>query len=356
VTGPLRLIIHPGLGKTATSTLQGVLRSQEHVWFGGVRSHPIDHPFSVAFERVMREPLERITWRRSVPLEPSISALAAAVAEGLASSPSGAGVLSQEAILGHVGDDLGWRGPYEAALRRRTPGWRIAVERLRRLEMMIEHLRSLLGPDLRITGLLTIRRQGDLLGSTWAWNYEHYRSFGVESEDDLLALVSAGRFPRMRFGAVADAMEASGMESVEVLPMELLTQDPESFWGRLSALVGTPLGPVSHDQPVVANRRRLPRGTWRIRSVANRPIAFVGTSAAFDYAVRNASPLLRGRLEHALRPRSADGPLLAVSSRFLEAVDDIHAPENDRLSGSRGVDLASLGYSTSLQIDASPDT
>jgi hypothetical protein len=61
----VRLTVHPGLGKTATTTVQSVLRERAPagLWYGGIRSHSYDHPFATAFEALLREPLDRHTWR-----------------------------------------------------------------------------------------------------------------------------------------------------------------------------------------------------------------------------------------------------------------------------------------------------
>jgi hypothetical protein len=253
-------------------------------------------------------------------------------------------VLSHEAILSHVGDDTGWRGPFQIHSRSLVPGWRIAVERLHRLAAVIDHVRAVLDADLVVSGLLTIRRQGPLLASTWAWNYEHYRAMGVDGESDLLDLAAADRFPRLRFGEMAEQMMASGMQEVTVLPLELLQQDPASFWRRVTTLVGVPIGPPSGHGIGVANGRSLTPDTWRTRTVSNRLVAAIGTSRTFDRAIAGAKPLTRGRLEHLLRPRSADGPRLAVSPRFLETLDALHAEANHRLDVETGLGLAELGY------------
>ena len=65
----VRLTVHPGLGKTATTTVQPVLRERAPagLWYGGIRSHPYDHPFATAFEALLREPLDRHTWRARAP-------------------------------------------------------------------------------------------------------------------------------------------------------------------------------------------------------------------------------------------------------------------------------------------------
>jgi hypothetical protein len=341
----VRLTVHPGLGKTATTTVQSVLRDESDLWFGGVRSHAPDHPFTRAFDALLREPLDRWTWRARTPLTDRIDALAHAVADGLRGSPSRVGVLSEEAILAHVGDDVGWRGP-ASGRRGGAPGWRIAGERLNRLSQTLVRVRELLAADgltLEVAGLLTVRRHGSLLASSWAWNHEHYRSLGLLDTDDLLRLVAADGFPRLRFNSVVAAMEGAELGPVTVLPLEALAADAAAFWSALATVVGHPLTAPVDDRS--ANRRRTSTGGWTVRTVENPQVARIGTSAAFGRLVGPLPRGLRERLEHALRPRSADGGRLHLDDAVLGAIDAAYADDLPLLSPHCPFDLGALGYS-----------
>lgn len=342
----VRLTVHPGLGKTATTTIQSVLRDSPGLWYGGIRSHPYDHPFATAFEALLREPIDRLTWRARVPLPERIDLLADAIATGLRDTPSGVGILSNEGILAHVGDDVGWRGP-SVARSGGGPGWRVALERLERLGAVLERTAERLADDgiaLDVGGLLTIRRQGSLLASSWAWNHEHYRRIGIRDEQDLRRLVSADAFPRLRFSRIITAMEQAGVGPVTVLPLEALQHEPGRFWTALSDLVGATLSP--RGAPPTANRRRTEGASWTVRTVANPVRARIGTAATFDRAVAALPVPVRARLEHLLRARSADGARLTVSGTFLADVDAAYADDLRMIAPACPFDLAGLGYAT----------
>jgi len=346
----VRLTVHPGLGKTATTTIQSVLRDSARtgsgLWYGGIRSHAYDHPFMVAFEELLREPLDRHTWRARVPLEERIERLAEAVAAGLRASPSGAGVLSNEAILAHVGDDVGWRGP-SVARRGGGPGWRIALVRLERLAAVLARVSALLakdGIDLDVAGLLTVRRQGSLLASSWAWNHEHYRRIGIRDEMGLRRSVARDAFPRLRFSRVVAAIEQSGIAPVTVLPLEALQSAPNEFWSALSRTVGTTLSPDG--PPERANRRRAEGGSWTVRTVVNPRRARIGTSATFDRVTAPLPTAVRARLESRLQARSGDGPQIVVSDTFLSDIDAAYADDLPLLTPSCPFALPTLGYAT----------
>jgi hypothetical protein len=340
----LRLTVHPGLGKTGTTTLQSALRAADQLWYAGVRSHPADHAFARAFDALLREPLDRWTWRARLPIDERIDALAAVLAEGLATSPSGVGVLSDESILAHVGDDVGWRGPYTARRGEQHPGARVADERLGRLAAVLVQVRTRLadqGHALEVRGFLTVRRHGALLGSSWAWNHEHYRAMGVTDAQDLLRLVREDRFPRLRFSEVRSRMLQSGLADVTVLPLEALREDPEAFWRALSEVLGVELPPTA---TTPANRRSGSAGAWIVRTVANRPVAAVGTSALLDATLAPLPAGVRGRVEHALRPRSTDGPIVTMDAATLATIDAAYTADNALLGASCPFDLATLGY------------
>lgn len=342
----VRLTVHPGLGKTATTTIQSVLRDSPGLWYGGVRSHPYDHPFATAFEALLREPTDRHSWRARVPLEERIERLASVLATELHDVPSRTAILSNEGILAHVGDDVGWRGP-SVTRGPGAPGWQIALDRLERLGAVLARTSQLLADDdidLDVVGLLTIRRQGSLLASSWAWNHEHYRRIGVRDEADLRRLVADDALPRLRFSRVVAAMEGAGTGPVTVLPLEALQHDPAAFWSALSDLVGVPLaarGPHS-----TANRRRGEGPSWTVRTVANPRRARLGTAAGFDRMTAPLPVAVRARLEHLLRARSADGPLLTVSDTFLTDVDAAYADDLPDLMRSSPFILPDLGYPT----------
>jgi len=348
----VRLTVHPGLGKTATSTIQGVLRGRGDLWFGGVRSHDGSHPFSRAYDALLREPLDRRTWRARIPVAQRVERLAEHVAEGLRSSPSGVGILSNESLLAHVGDAVGWRGPAAAPHLRQGPGDAIARERLSRLSAVLDRTRELLagdGIDLEVHGLLTVRRHSRLLASTWAWNHEHYRRIGVRTQDDLLRLVAEDRFPRLRFAELAGRLEASGMRTTTVLPLEALAQDPEGFWRAFSAVVGHPVVPAS--TVAAANRRRDPTGGWLIRTVANPLTARIGLSRTAGRILAPMPALLRHRIESALSPRSTDGGMLLIDKEVLELIDRAYADDTSRLGDACPFDLTRLGYAVAGQPD-----
>lgn len=339
----LRLTVHPGLGKTATTSVQRVLRAHPRLWFGGVASHQPDHPFRRAFEALLREPVDRHTWRARIPPDVRIARLAEAISEGLRSSPDGVGVLSDEAILGHVGDDDGWRGPYIAGFGT-SPGWRVAEVRLARLARVIGRIAERLAADgvrLDVRTVLTVRRQGTLLASSWAWNHEYYRGAGIRGVDDLLAAVAEDRFPRLRFSGLADLIERHGFPSVTVLPLEALAQRPAAFWEELSRIVGTD---VEGADAAPSNRRRDDGHRWRTRTVANRPVARIGTSALLERLVAPAPEGLRDRITHALRARSGDGPALELPPELLERIDAAYADDLDALQPRSPFDLRAFGY------------
>jgi hypothetical protein len=348
----VRLTVHPGLGKTATSTIQAALRGRDDLWFGGVRSHRADHPFTRAFDALLREPLDRRTWRATIPLADRTDTLARVIADGLAGSDTGIGVLSDEAILGHVGDDIGWRGPYMARRGRGTPGSRVADERLQRLSSVLARTRSLLeqrGLMLEVRGLLTIRRHGPLLGSSWAWNVEHYRSMGVRSAEDLMRLVVEDRFPRLRFSRLCVAMTSSGLSSVSVLPLEALAQDPDVFWDALTDIVGVPLaGPPG---PRARNQRSPESGAWVARTVANRATARLGTSVALDALVAPLPTGIRQRIEQVLRPRSTDGVTLRIDPGMLAEIDAVYAADTALLAPFCPFDLRMFDYPVAGYLD-----
>jgi hypothetical protein len=348
----IRLTVHPGLGKTATTTVQAALRDRSDLWYGGVRSHPSDHPFTRAFDALFREPLDRWTWRATIPLADRIDTLAQVIADGLAGSNTGVGILSDEAILGHVGDDVGWRGPYMARRGRGTPGSRLADERLRRLSSVLERTRSLLqqhGLTLEVRGLLTIRRHGPLLGSSWAWNVEHYRGMGVRNAEDLLRLVVEDRLPRLRFSRLCETMQRSGLAPVSVLPLEALARDPDAFWDVLTELVGAPLsGPPG---PSVRNQRSPAAGEWVARTVANRTVARLGTSATLDALLAPLPTGIRQRIEHVLRPRSTDGVTLRIDPQMLADIDSAYAADTALLAPYCPFDLRMLDYPVAGYLD-----
>ena len=339
----VRLTVHPGLGKTATTSLQRVLRGHPDLWFGGVGSHTPDHPFRTAFEALLREPVSRRTWRARTPVDVRIDRLAAAIAEGLSGSPTGLGVLSDEAILGHVGDDDGWRGPYVAGFGG-VLGWRVAEVRVARLAGVLARVSERVadaGVRLEVRPLLTIRRQGTLLASTWAWNHEYFRRAGIRDHKDLLTAVTQDRFPRLRFSRVVRLMEDHGLGPVTVLPLEALAERPQAFWTEVSRLVGTEVrgaaGPAS-------NQRREDAHRWRTRTVANRPVARLGTSALAERLLAPTPAAFRERIAHTLRARSADGAALVVPETLLERIDATYADDLAALRPHCPFPLEDLGY------------
>lgn len=341
----VRLVIHPGLAKAGTTTVQSVLRADPGLWFCGLRSHAPDHPFTQAFERVLHEPLDRWTWRRRVPLESEVERLAAIISDGLRSSPHGVGVLSHEAILGHVGDNVGWRGPYEARAAPQEPGWEIARVRISRLGRVVERIRDQLadvGVALDTATVLTIRRPGPLLASTWAWNYLHYRALGVRSEDDLLGLVMDDRLPRLRFHEVAATLVESGLGPVTAVPIESLERDPGAFWTVLSGILAHRIHPLQNLEP--QNNRQRQAGTWIARTVANPRTARISTSASFHRAVGPLPERIRVGVEHAIRPRSSSVVELTVSRATLDHVDAFYAHDTPSVQRLTAFPLHDLGY------------
>lgn len=188
----LRLTVHPGLGKTATTSAQRVLRAHPRLWFGGVASHQPDHAFRRAFEALLREPVER-----------------------------------------------------------------------------------------------------------------------------------------------------HGLPSVTVLPLEALAERPAAFWEELSRIVGVEV-PGAGSAP--SNRRRDDGHRWRTRTVANRPVARIGTSALFERLVAPAPERLRGRMSHTLQARSGDGATVKLSPELLERIDATYADDLDLLQPRCPFDLRALGY------------
>lgn len=353
-TRTVRLTVHPGLGKTATSTVQGVLRGRqgEDLWYGGIRSHDGSHPFTRAYDALLREPLDRTTWRARIPLERRTERLAALIADGLRRSPTGVGVLSNESLLAHVGDAVGWRGPAAAPRRPQGPGDAVAHERLDRLSAVLARTRELLSADgigLEVRGLLTIRRHSRLLASTWAWNHDHYRRIGVRTEDDLLRLVAEDRFPRLRFSQLVERMEAAGLRPTTVLPLEALARDPDRFWREVSEVVGHPIAPPAISG--VANRRRTGADGWLIRTVANPLAARTGLSATISGLLAPLPAPVRHRAERVLSPRSTDGGTLRIDPEVLELVDRAYADDSGRVGASCPFDLRDLGYPVSDQPD-----
>lgn len=348
----VRLVVHPGLGKTATSTIQGVLRAQRHLWFGGIRSHDGSHPFTRAYDALLREPLDRRTWRARIPLQRRTERLADLIADGLRRSPSGVGVLSNESLLAHVGDAVGWRGPAASPLGRQGPGDAIADERLRRLSAVLDRTRDLLAADrvtLEVRGLLTIRQPSRLLASTWAWNHDHYQRIGVRTQDDLLRFVVEDRFPRLRFSALVARLESSGLGPTTVLPLEALARDPDAFWRSLSEVVGHTVAPPS--AVGAANRRRAGTDEWLIRTVANPRIARIALSGALSGLLAPLPAPVRDRVESALNPRSTDGGTLRIDPEVLGLIDGAYADETSRLGNACPFDLPSLGYAVASQPD-----
>lgn len=200
-------------------------------------------------------------------------------------------------------------------------------------------------PDARV--LITIRRQQDIILSMYGeyllgGGRLPFRSF-IGDGNEPISYTSILRPEFLRFhNAIAHYQELFGASNVLVLPLELMSRDPDDYFGRMAAFCGieTPIvrakgrAHVGQRKASLELRRRLNRA---VNVDPTRPGAHHGgLLRLMDVAMRRLDRLLPGQLDR----RVEENLSRQIATRYRGGFSETNR-ETARLAN---VDLAALGY------------
>lgn len=353
----MRLIVHPGFGKTATTWLQTSALPKSGVWLLGKGSagdgseDRWNHAVQDLHYRVFSPVYGPDTmWRRFRDCGPLLREYAEAIASELNEALAGerpesarrqpmcdlgVAVLSDENIFayGGVEANVGLLSYFCTAVRER------------------------IHEPVELEVVLTVREQSSFLQSYFAFNFFHlrrhhrdFRAFLAEGA----AQPSAGVFGMLFYDDAAE-MLSSVLPSdarVRVATYETLTADGpdaflEMFLGTAPVAVAAPTAPQTGDAPVNTHH-----GSYQLRDVPSRyrVMPWARSAANARRSTRLGQIILAGLDSRALRRLSPTSPVrlrkerAELSPEQARTIRAIYAESNRRLDARFDLNLARLGY------------
>ncbi len=340
------LLLHPGMGKAATTYTQGLLDRVPNALYLGKRPDGtfVTDELRRAHYSVFRQ-LDRFGKGERRSSFNLISAYAKLAAEEIRESQDSTVILSDECILDY--------GAYDGEVNALRLAW------------LVERLERELGEEFRHKSIvLTIREQASLLQSHYAYDYLRWKRRAPTGQK-LIRLFSddpfAGAFAALWFGELSDLLRLlfPGFE-VRIAPCELLSTDSEEFRRCLIGTLPSAGMPVlGLEEPLNVNSRETPQGRvnvvreptrwsallWRLNPVGRagsllRRLGVVDTLP--DWAIQGLQRLGRS-VEPSVRYRKH-----AKEIQFGEAekrvIRDRVARSNAKLAEDHSLDLQALGY------------
>lgn len=330
------LILHIGLGKTGTTTLQ-----QRHfIALPGYLGRP-----ELFGQRGRGAGLDVLSRRAKQGAEVDLDAWRATVLQRLTDAGAGDAervVISQERLAGWSQDGSAFSpitGRLSDAGRtaRRGPHPFAAFVREHVVPAWAEH------GDVRV--LITLRNQYDWLCSHYAQLSNRIIGASQSDFEQQVQRILASDDAYLDFASLVDAFgSAVGQERVSVLLLEDIAS--ADYWDALSSLVGTKL-PKEGSEQQRANQRSTAEG-WELRAYDRRKypirVTLVGQEPTPDHpsmwTLRAVTHPLHAARVLVRRRGSAIGP----NDELRAAIRAHFRGSNTRLGEHLGRDLAPLGY------------
>jgi hypothetical protein len=169
---------------------------------------------------------------------------------------------------------------------------------------LLAEVRDQAGPDVRLRVILTLRNQADFMGSHYAQAQGRMSSPGQEDFEAKVAGLLVGPDPFLQFDALVE--ELQGVVGTDRCLLLIHEDGPIANAGRIVAFLGLPTALVPESLPS-ENRRQVAQRSWQ------------GSAGVVEATRRGGL----GRVRRAIARRRIPAPLRVASKGLLARVDDV---------------------------------